>query len=500
MQEAAATVDGARYKHLARLHRPRHPEPGGVRGHLPAARGAARPLPHEDRDRLPGRGRRGADARGLRVSGRRLHDEGVGALEPVITRDELVACRQAVAYGQCAWSRASRATSSTSSPPPARTRRCRSARDRAPPSPCSTAARARAALRRRDFVTPDDVKEMAAAVLVHRVTLSPEAEMEGTDPGRRAAARSSRRSRCPGDHAPGRRLVALLGAGVPRPRCWCRCGPRSCGCGSSALAALLGAAAGRGGAHCGECVLTVDARRSPGPPAGRGRPRLARGAHRRRRTPSVWSLRQAWPSLLADGSATRARARAGRASSCASTCRCGGIARGKEPLAPPTVAATCWQPRRAGGASRRVGRGLGLSGPAGGGPAPRAAEPVRAARARRPHVGPARARAASSTACASTSGATSSATSPGRPPRATASSSCASTGSTARRTCCCASTAAIAWPPGWPASPGSTMPSTARCCSPTPATAWKTGWASCPSRPRSRPGRARNGAARICGG
>ena len=40
--------------------------------------------------------------------------------------------------------------------------------------------RALAVLRGRDFVTPDDVKELAAPVLVHRVILSPEAEMEGT--------------------------------------------------------------------------------------------------------------------------------------------------------------------------------------------------------------------------------------------------------------------------------------------------------------------------------
>jgi MoxR-like ATPase len=40
-------------------------------------------------------------------------------------------------------------------------------------------SRARAALLQRDFVTPDDVKAMARGVLIHRVTLSPEAEMEG---------------------------------------------------------------------------------------------------------------------------------------------------------------------------------------------------------------------------------------------------------------------------------------------------------------------------------
>ena len=41
------------------------------------------------------------------------------------------------------------------------------------------AARARAASLGRDFVTPDDVKELAAPVLEHRLTLSPEAEMSG---------------------------------------------------------------------------------------------------------------------------------------------------------------------------------------------------------------------------------------------------------------------------------------------------------------------------------
>ena len=39
--------------HLAGLHRARDAEPRRVRGHLPAARGAARPLPDEDHDRLP---------------------------------------------------------------------------------------------------------------------------------------------------------------------------------------------------------------------------------------------------------------------------------------------------------------------------------------------------------------------------------------------------------------------------------------------------------------
>ncbi len=43
-------------------------------------------------------------------------------------------------------------------------------------------ARAAAAIDGRDFVTPDDVKAMAPAVLRHRVVLSPEMEVEGATP------------------------------------------------------------------------------------------------------------------------------------------------------------------------------------------------------------------------------------------------------------------------------------------------------------------------------
>jgi MoxR-like ATPase len=41
------------------------------------------------------------------------------------------------------------------------------------------AARARALLAGRDFVTPDDVKAIAIAALRHRITLRPELEIEG---------------------------------------------------------------------------------------------------------------------------------------------------------------------------------------------------------------------------------------------------------------------------------------------------------------------------------
>jgi MoxR-like ATPase len=42
-------------------------------------------------------------------------------------------------------------------------------------------ARGRALLEHRDFVIPDDLKALAVPVLMHRVTLSAESELEGLD-------------------------------------------------------------------------------------------------------------------------------------------------------------------------------------------------------------------------------------------------------------------------------------------------------------------------------
>jgi len=43
-------------------------------------------------------------------------------------------------------------------------------------------SKARAAIRGRSFVTPDDVKEIAKPVLRHRIVLRSEAEIEGASP------------------------------------------------------------------------------------------------------------------------------------------------------------------------------------------------------------------------------------------------------------------------------------------------------------------------------
>ncbi len=44
------------------------------------------------------------------------------------------------------------------------------------------AARARAAMQGRDFITPEDIREMAPPILRHRIILTPEKEMEGLSP------------------------------------------------------------------------------------------------------------------------------------------------------------------------------------------------------------------------------------------------------------------------------------------------------------------------------
>ena len=53
-------------------------------------------------------------------------------------------------------------------------------------------ARGRALLERRDFVIPDDIKALAVPVLIHRITLSAESDLEGLDEVRAVEALVSR--------------------------------------------------------------------------------------------------------------------------------------------------------------------------------------------------------------------------------------------------------------------------------------------------------------------
>ncbi len=177
MQEAAATIDGVRY--------PISPVFTVLATQNPVEFEGTYPLPEAQRDRFlmkisidyPA-----AEDEGRMLdayaSGRRLHDDAVAALEPVLTKDELAQCRQAVASGV----RVEKGIQAYILRIVAATRKDESVQIGAGPRASLAlleVSRARAALLERDFVTPDDVKQTARSVLVHRVTLSPEAEMEG---------------------------------------------------------------------------------------------------------------------------------------------------------------------------------------------------------------------------------------------------------------------------------------------------------------------------------
>ena len=71
MEERQVTADDGTHAARAAVPGARHAEPDRVRGHLPAARGAARPLPRAHARRLPGCRGRVADARRPRSPRRR---------------------------------------------------------------------------------------------------------------------------------------------------------------------------------------------------------------------------------------------------------------------------------------------------------------------------------------------------------------------------------------------------------------------------------------------
>jgi MoxR-like ATPase len=177
MQEAAATVDGTRYRIS--------PVFTVLATQNPVEFEGTYPLPEAQRDRFLMKAvidypLREDEARivDAYASGRRLHDDAVEALVPAMTRDELLASRQAVARSVRVDPGIQRYILDVVTA----TRRDESVQIGAGPRASLAlldCARARAALLGRDFATPDDVKTQAEAVLAHRVTLAPEAEMEG---------------------------------------------------------------------------------------------------------------------------------------------------------------------------------------------------------------------------------------------------------------------------------------------------------------------------------
>ena len=178
MQEAAATVDGVRYRIS--------PVFTVLATQNPVEFEGTYPLPEAQRDRFlmkiavdyPSAEEEGRILSAY-ASGRRLHDDAVAALEPVLAREELVEARKAVAASV----RVEPGIQAYVIRLVGATRKDDRVQIGAGPRASLAlleCARARAALAGRDFATPDDVKQVARPVLEHRVTLQPEAEMEGT--------------------------------------------------------------------------------------------------------------------------------------------------------------------------------------------------------------------------------------------------------------------------------------------------------------------------------
>jgi len=178
MQEGAVTIDGVR--------RRISPVFSVFATQNPVEFEGTYPLPEAQRDRFMlkiaiGYPAMADEGRMLEsyAAGKRLHDEMVAALEPVMSGDELMVSRRLISQNV----RVDTSVQQYILHLVSRSRTDEAVQIAAGPRASLAlleASRALAMLRGRDFVIPDDVKEIAPAVLRHRVTLTPEAEMEGT--------------------------------------------------------------------------------------------------------------------------------------------------------------------------------------------------------------------------------------------------------------------------------------------------------------------------------
>ena len=177
MQENAATVDGVRYRVSPVFTVFATQNPVEFEGTYP--------LPEAQRDRFlmkisidfPA----AADENRMLAAyaaGQRLHDDTVAKLQPIVSAEELAQARRTVATQVRVEPEIIRYIQEIV----AKTRNDDAVQIGAGPRASLAlleAGRAAAALQGRDFITPDDVKSLVSPVLSHRVTLSPEAEMEG---------------------------------------------------------------------------------------------------------------------------------------------------------------------------------------------------------------------------------------------------------------------------------------------------------------------------------
>jgi MoxR-like ATPase len=178
MQEKAATLDGER--------REISPVFTVLATQNPVEFEGTYPLPEAQRDRFllkividyP-KAEEEAAMLSAYAAGRRLHEEVVRELTPILTPEELLQSRRVASQGV----RVEEHILGYILGIVTATRNHEAIHIGAGPRASLAlleSSRALALLRGRDFVTPDDVKELAAAVLDHRVILTPESEMEGT--------------------------------------------------------------------------------------------------------------------------------------------------------------------------------------------------------------------------------------------------------------------------------------------------------------------------------
>jgi MoxR-like ATPase len=177
MQERAATIDGTR--------RPISDVFLVIATQNPIEFEGTYPLPEAQRDRFllkimvdyPKLEEEGGILEAY-ATGRRLHEEPSTSVPPALAKEELVAARALLSSGV----RAEKGVQKYILDIVRSTRSHESLQFGAGPRASLAlleSGRALAALRGRDFVTPDDVKELVGPVLAHRVSLAPEAEMEG---------------------------------------------------------------------------------------------------------------------------------------------------------------------------------------------------------------------------------------------------------------------------------------------------------------------------------
>ncbi len=164
------------------------PEPGRDGRHLPAARGAAGPVPDEDLDRLPGGVGRGPGAARVPPPAARPT---TSARSPTPTRvAQLIRLSHRVYVADALYTYAVRLAAAT--------RDHKQVRIGVSPRgviALSRAAQAYALMDGRAYVVPEDLKSLVQPVFAHRLLLAPDAAMRGDHLRPRCCGRSSRRCR-----------------------------------------------------------------------------------------------------------------------------------------------------------------------------------------------------------------------------------------------------------------------------------------------------------------